>query len=475
MRKTKIVATVGPACETEKKLTALIRAGVDIFRINASHTSPEGIQAWSRRVRRAERRSGKTISILVDLQGPRIRTGKLKDKKPVFLKSGGKVMIAMTSQPGTEMRITTACREFSRMVKAGDQILLDNGLIELRVLSLKKDGVFCKIVIGGMLGENKGINLPHAPVTLPALGRKDRDDLKAAVRVGADYIALSFVRSEKDVVTLKDWLRRRGQDIPVIAKIEKPRAVDRIDPILKESGGVMVARGDLGIEMGVEKVPLIQKKIIDHAREMKIPVITATQMLESMMENARPTRAEASDIANAVLDGTDAVMLSGETSIGRYPLESVRIMAKIIEEAEKGLGEIPMNKILFHSHAKNGNGNMEDAIVHAARHAAMDVRAKAILVFTRSGKMVASICKYRPLSAIFALAPSLKVSRRLTIFRGVTPLLFLKQKKLHEIFRSAYQSMLKRKFAKKGDVVVTLAAEDAYPSSSYLTRVSRIS
>ena len=472
MRKTKIIATVGPACGTEKKLTALVRAGVDIFRINASHTTPRGIQDWTRRVRRAETRSGKTVSILVDLQGPRIRTGKLKDNKPVFLKSGARVMIAMSSNAGTETRITTACREFSKMVKAGDQILLDNGLLELRVLSIKKEGVLCKVITGGTLGENKGINLPHAPVTLPALSRKDQMDLKAAVRSGADFIALSFVRSEKDVCTLKDWLRKHGQDIPVIAKIEKPRAVDRIDLILKESGGVMVARGDLGIEMGVEKVPVIQKKIIEDARGMKIPVITATQMLESMMENARPTRAEASDIANAVLDGTDAVMLSGETSIGRYPLESVRMMAKIIEEAERGLGEIPMSGALFDSHSKSGC--MEDAIVHAARHAAMDTRAKAILVFTRSGKMVASICKYRPLSGIFALAPSVKISRRLTIFRGVTPLLFLKRKNLQTIFQSAYRLMLKKKRVKRGDVVITLAAENAFPSDSYLARVSQI-
>lgn len=472
MRKTKIVATVGPACETEKKLTALIRAGADMLRINASHTHPQGIKKWIHLIRKAEAGSDKTVSILVDLQGPRIRTGKLKGKKPVFLKSGTRVMIAVSSKPGTEMQITTTCPKFPEMVKAGDTVLLDNGYLELRVLSVKKEGVLSRVITGGYLGENKGINLPHAPITLPALGRKDQNDLKAAIRGRVDYIALSFVRSEKDVRTLKNWLRNRGQDIPVIAKIEKPRAVDNIASILKTSDGVMVARGDLGIEMGVEKIPLIQKRIIEHARRMRIPVITATQMLESMIENARPTRAEASDIANAVLDGTDAVMLSGETSIGKYPLESVKIMAKIIEETEKDFGESSLNGALSDSHPKSEC--MENAIVLAARHAAMDTHAKAIIVFTRSGKMVASICKYRPLSKIFALAPSVRVSRRLTIFRGVLPILLPKQKNLQTIFGRAYDFILRKKLLKRGDMVVTLAAEKAFPSNSYLTKVSQL-
>ncbi len=472
MRKTKIVATVGPACEAHEKLTALIRAGVDMLRINASHSSPQGIRKWVRRIRKAETAAGKTVSILVDLQGPRVRTGKLKNNKPIVLRAGEKITLSITAKPGFENHITTTCKEFTRMVKRGDNILLDNGLIELDVLLVKGAAVFCKVLIGGTLGENKGINLPHAPVTLPALSEKDKKDLRAAVLSDVDYIALSFVRSEHDLHVIKTWLKKSGRYVPVIAKIEKPRAVHRIIPILNQADGVMVARGDLGIEMGVEKVPFIQKEIINEANRLRIPVITATQMLESMIENSRPTRAEASDIANAVYDGTDAVMLSGETSIGKHPLEAVKMMAKIILDAERHIGE---TAIAPHT-SKNADEDEISirAIVHAARHAAKDLNAKAIVVFTRGGKTAVLISKFHPLSPIIALVDTPAICRRLTLCRGVVPVLIRHAKNTDAMIRESDRVLSRLGFVKKGDPVVILSGRQALPASRYMTKIHRV-
>ncbi len=471
MKKTKIVATVGPACEKESMLKAMVREGADVFRINASHTNAQGLKYWIRKIRKATRFAPKPVSILVDLQGPRVRTGRLKDGKPVTLKKGDKVSILPSSKAGSGNIITTTCREFPRMVKSGDRILIDNGLIELEAISVKKV-ISCKVVMGGILGENKGINLPSAPVTLPAIGPKDQADLEAAVEGNVDYIALSFVRSEKDVLAVKKWLGRRGKNIPVIAKIEKPRAVDHIQSIVEISDGIMVARGDLGIEMGVERVPVIQKTLITEANRRYSPVITATQMLESMMESPRPTRAEASDIANAVFDGTDAVMLSGETAIGKYPLEAVRTMSKIVLEAENHLGEIqadlPSLKMI----------PVQDlfirAITHAARHAAKDLGAKAVVVFTMTGKTVRLIAKFRPLSLIIAVSPNIQISRRLSLYRGVLPLQIKHHKNVNVMIRQADNAISRLGLLKKGDPVVLLSGKNAFPYASYTVKIHRI-
>lgn len=471
MRKTKIVATVGPACESDKKLAALIRAGVDIFRINASHSSPQGIRAWMRLIRKAEKKVGRPVGALVDLQGPRVRTGKLVSGQPLILKQGNPVSIQVTPKPGGGDIITTTCRPFSRMVKAGDNVLLDNGSMELEVLTVRKDRIACKVVRGGLLGENKGINLPHAPVTLPALGSKDHADLKAAAASGVDYIALSFVRSAADVTAVQQWLLRRRKKIPIIAKIEKPRAVAEIDSILKVADGIMVARGDLGIEMGVEKVPHVQKELIHRANRMRLPVITATQMLESMIEQPHPTRAEASDVANAVFDGTDTVMLSGETSIGKYPLEAVRMMAKIILDSERHIGETPTQPSHEHALFKDLTIN---AIVHAARHAAQDLHAKAIVVFTRSGKSAILISKFRPVSPIIAFTNSVEVNRVLTLFRGVFPLQIRYVSNADAMIREADRVLSRLKMVKKDDAVVILSGRLAFPAARYMTKIHRI-
>ena len=472
MRKTKIVATVGPSCSDEKKLEALILAGADVLRVNASHDTPAGIRQWVRKIRRVELRVKKPIAILVDLQGPRVRTGKLMKGEAVYLKTGENVLISETSQPGTVKEISTSCLQFSEMVKKGDNVLLDNGTLLLRVLQVSKKKVECKILRGGKLGENKGINLPHAPVTLPALSVKDLKDLKAAVASDVDFIALSFVRSEKDVLAAKKVLSRLQSKIPIISKIEKPRAVTGIQPILNVTDGIMVARGDLGIEMGVHKVPFIQKQLVDLANQNRIPVITATQMLESMMDSPYPTRAEASDIANAVFDGTDAVMLSGETAIGKYPLEAVRTMAQIILEAEHHIGEKERLPHTFQH--PSGEQQLIDSIVHAARHAAKDLNAKAIAVFTRTGKTATLLSKYRPVSQIVAFSQSIQISRMLSLYRGIFPIQIIFAQKIEATMRKADQIILRMKLVQPGDPVVTLSGRKAFPYSRYTTQIHRM-
>ncbi len=472
MRKTKIVATVGPSCSDEKQLEALIRAGADIFRVNASHDTPAGIRQWVRKIRRVELQVKKPIAIMVDLQGPRVRTGKLAKGEAVYLKTGENVSILETSERGNAQTISTSCAQFSRMVKKGDNILLDNGAIELRALQVSGKTVACKILRGGKLGENKGINLPNAPVTLPALSAKDLKDLKAAVKSDVDFIALSFVRSEKDVLIAKKVLSRLKSKIPIISKIEKPRAVDGIQPILNVTDGIMVARGDLGIEMGVHKIPFIQKQLIDLANQNRIPVITATQMLESMMDSPYPTRAEASDIANAVFDGTDAVMLSGETAIGKYPLEAVRTMARIILEAEVHIGEKELLPKMLKPHSSEQQ--LIDSIVHAARHAAKDLNVKAIAVFTRTGKTATLLSKYRPVSQIVAFSQSVHISRMLCLYRGIFPVQIIFAKKIEVTMRKADHIILGMKLVNLGDPVVTLSGRKAFPYSRYTTQIHRM-
>ncbi len=473
MRKTKIVATVGPACESDANLKALIEAGADVLRINASHTSPEGIRQWVRRIRRAEKALKKSVAILVDLQGPRVRTGKLQGGKPLALKQGTEVTLEVSSSPGSQGYITTLCKEFMSMIKKGDRVLLDNGAIELRVLKTGRKKAECGVVRGGLLGQNKGINLPNAPVTLPALGLKDIADLKAAVEMEADYLALSFVRSHNDINTVKKVLKKHGSSMPVIAKIEKPRAVSQIRQILETAGGIMVARGDLGIEMGVEKVPVVQKELIEESNRRRLPVITATQMLESMMENPHPTRAEASDIANAVFDGTDAVMLSGETSIGKYAIEAVKTMSKIIRECERHIGESDM--VPPHDQVRDAEGLLIDAIVHAARHAAKDLKAKAVAVFTRTGKTATLLSKYRPVSQIVAFAPSDQIARQMALFRGILPLKVSYTSSMAGMMDAADRWLAGMGLLKKGDPIVTLSGKKAFPHARYTTQIHRIS
>ena len=467
MRQTKIIATVGPACADEKILASLIREGADLFRINASHTTPKGLREWVLKIRKISVLARRDVGILVDLQGPRIRTGRLKGGRPLLLNAGDEVTIVPGTGEGWGRTLTTPCRELPRMVHRGDRILLDNGTIELKVLRVDPRQVAAQVVVGGLLGENKGINLPNAQATLPALTEMDRSNLGVAAGLEVDYVALSFVRSASDVADLKAWMKRHHKDIPVIAKIEKPGAVEHLKEILAIADGIMVARGDLGIEMGVEKVPVVQKRLIQRANRSGVPVITATEMLESMIQNRHPTRAEVSDVANAVFDGTDAVMLSGETAVGRYPVETVRMMAQIIVEAEHHVPEGPVP-------LPEGAATPVHAITQAAYNAAEALNARAILAFTRSGRTAQLMSKLRPRCPIIALSSSGGPITRLKLFRGVYPLSIRHSDSTDDMIHQGDVAILRAGLLHRSDPVVIVSGKQALPGARYMTKIHHI-
>src|SRR6202522_2749642 len=370
-RRAKIVATLGPASNTEPVFRELVRAGIDVVRLNFSHGSQEKKLALIQMIRKVSREERKPLCILGDLQGPKIRTSKLKDHQAVQLKAGGRLTITPRDVPGTATLVGTTFKTLAENVEQGSRILLSDGLIELRVQEVHGDDVICEIVNGGMLGENKGINLPGIPVKVPSLTEKDEEDLIFAIGEGVDTVAVSFVRTADDVRHVKRRLVALNSDAWIIAKLEKPQAIEHLDSILEVADCIMVARGDLGVEVPPEKVPAIQKHIIRRAADYRKPVITATQMLESMIDNPRPTRAEASDVANAIYDGTDAVMLSAESAAGKYPVESVAMMSKIIMETEAHMERDPKAPRL-HTGKRKSLG-VPETICECMAHSAQDL------------------------------------------------------------------------------------------------------
>lgn len=418
-RRAKIVGTLGPASNTEPTFRALLRAGLDVARLNFSHgTHPEKLKLIEM-VRKVAAEEGKRVCILGDLQGPKIRTGKLENRAPVQLEAGKKVTITPRDIPGNAQILSTTFKTLAENLETGARILLADGLIELLVLKVVGEDVECEVLNGGMLGENKGINLPGIPVRVPSLTEKDEADLEFAIKSGVDAIALSFVRTGDDVKLVKQRIAALGADTWVIAKLEKPQAVEHLEEILEAADGIMVARGDLGVEVPPEKVPAIQKLIIRRAGEHRKPVITATQMLESMIENPRPTRAETSDVANAIYDGTDAVMLSAESAAGKYPVEAVTMMARIVAESEIQIRE---NCVPGNVHPGNVRLTVAETICESMAHAAQDLDVKAIAVFTETGTTARLLSKYRPLSPIFALSSVDVVINRMCLLWGVHPI-----------------------------------------------------
>ncbi len=420
LRRAKIVATLGPACNQEPVFRELVRAGVDVARLNFSHGAHAEKLKLIEMVRKVAREEDKPICILADLQGPKIRTGRLKNRLPVQLKTGQRLTITPRDVAGTSTLIATTFPTLAENLEPGARILLSDGLIELRVVALHVLDVECEVVNGGMLGEHKGINLPGIPVRVPSLTEKDEEDLQFAIKSGVDAIAVSFVRTAEDVRLVKERVAAMGAETWIVAKLEKPQAIEHLESILETADGVMVARGDLGVEMPPEKVPAIQKHVIRRASEHRKPVITATQMLESMIENPRPTRAEASDVANAIYDGTDAVMLSAETAAGKYPIEAVKMMAKIVLETE--------GQELLPTHRLNDAGpnhlrlSIAETICESMAHAAEDLDISAIAVFTESGATARQLSKYRPRSPIFGLSSVDAVINRMTLLWGVRPI-----------------------------------------------------
>jgi pyruvate kinase len=413
LRRTKIVATLGPACRQPGVLDKLVEAGIDVFRVNLSHATLGELDEWLASVRKAAAARGRTVGVLADLQGPKLRIGALAGHKPVRLVDGAHVEITTQVIDGTSERLASGYAALPRDVKPGDRILLADGAVELRVDAASGDAVRCIVVHGGELGEHAGMNLPGVAVSSPALTQKDRVDLEHAVRAGVDFLALSFVRHPNDVVEAKAAVAAAGGDTPVIAKIEKPEAIEHLDDIINASDAVMVARGDLGVEMMPERVPILQKMIIKRAGALLKPVVTATQMLESMMHAPRPTRAEASDVANAIIDGTDGIMLSGETAAGEFPVEAVETMVRIALETEE----------FFPPRVRRSQRVESDshAISHAACSITESIDVRCIAAFTRSGFSARIVSKDRPRVPIYAFVADEAIGRRLTLDWGVAP------------------------------------------------------
>ena len=419
-RRVKIVCTIGPASQSVEMLKGLIEAGMNVARLNFSH----GDYATHARViadlRALGVELGQPVAILQDLQGPKIRMGALAGGQ-VRLLQGARFSITTEAIIGDQRRASTTYAALPDDVKPGDHILVRDGLIRLEVKDTRPTLVECEVLDGGLLTQRAGINLPGVEVSAPSLTAKDREDLRFGIDQQVDFVALSFVRRPQDIAELKDLLRHSAATINTVAKLEKPQAIEALDGIMELADVVMVARGDLGVEISPERVPFVQKKIIAAASQHQIPVITATQMLESMVEHPRPTRAEASDVANAIIDGTDAVMLSAETAMGVYPLEAVRMMDRIACETERHADELTSRLHLRSARAADKTLNFSDAIAAAACRIAVDIGAKAVIAFTQSGFTARLISKYRPPVPIIAVTPHQHIYRRLGMYRGVVP------------------------------------------------------
>ena len=449
-RRSKIVCTIGPASRDPRILEKLVRAGMDVARLNFSHGSHAEHLGAIHSLRSTAHKLGKTVAILADLQGPKIRTGALAGGVPVVLRAGQEFTITTARILGDSTRVNTTFLALPSEVHAGDRILLSDGLIELRVERVRGRDVRCRVVNGGALGEHQGINLPGVKLRVPALTAKDRADLDFALAHGVDYVAVSFVRRPEDVLLAKSLIRRAKRDTPVVAKLEKPEAILNLAEILRVSDGVMVARGDLGVEMSPEQVPVTQKMIIARAREFRRPVITATQMLESMTENPRPTRAEASDVANAILDGSDAVMLSAETASGSYPVQAVEMMSRIICEAEGSVSEFPRP-------ATQEKLKVAETVAELVCHASRELHLKWIVVFTHRGFTARLISRYRPLVPIAAFAPEPETRRRMALVWGVRPLTILNLRKVEQLAKISEKRLLEEKLVRKGDLIAIVA------------------
>ena len=452
MPRAKIVCTLGPASSTPERIGELIDAGMSVARLNFSHGSHDDHARILQIVRAEAERRGKAIAALLDLQGPKIRIGKITGGQ-IELRPGSELTITTEDVLGTDKRVSTTYASLPRDVKIGDQILLDDGYLALAVTSVSDHEVKTVVVTGGILKNNKGINLPGVDVSAPALSDKDRQDIGFGLRHGVDYVALSFVRRPEDVLEAKRLLTVDQVSIPVIAKIEKPQALDRLGDIIDAADGVMVARGDLGVELGPEKVPLWQKRIIEETNKRGKIVITATQMLESMITAPRPTRAEASDVANAVLDATDALMLSGETASGLYPADAVKTMARIIDEIERSAYyranvEVPDLQLAVPA----------NAIAHAAMTAARAMKIKTIVAVSESGGAARLVSEYRPDSQIVCLTTNEVSFRRLALIWGVTPVLISPAATTEELIDRVEATMIERNLALPGEnVLITMA------------------
>jgi pyruvate kinase len=463
LRRTKIVATIGPACSTPEKLLELVRAGVDGARLNLSHGTHDQHREWARMVRETERELGRSIALIADLQGPKLRIGDLEE--PISLRRGEAITVG-PADGASNGQLPVSPSVISEVLQPGHDVLIDDGLVRLRVDSVESGRATCTVVEGGVITAHKGVNLPGVPIPIPSITRKDLDDLELALGLGVDFVALSFVRSAADVRDLRALIEQAGSHAHVIAKIEKSEAVDALDEILEETDAVMVARGDLGVEIGPALVPLLQKRIIMAALERGKPVITATQMLESMIHQAEPTRAEASDIANAILDGSSALMLSAETAAGEYPVESVAYMDRIARAVEPSLGyrhELP---------ERADEPTVGQAMSNAACDIAEVLRAKAILVPTYTGRTASVVARLRPRPPIIALTHHDYALRQMAIEWGVSAFLIPEADDVDKLLQVSRKAARESGLVQEGDrVVITAGTAVNLPGTTDLIKV----
>ena len=467
MRRAKIVATLGPATSSYEQIRAVIEAGVDVARMNLSHGSYEVHEEVYRNVRKAAEDLGKAVGVFVDLQGPKIRLTKF-ESGPVMLEKGATFKITTDEIMGDVNICGTTFKGLPGDVKPGDLLLIDDGKVTLKATAVDATTVTTVVEIGGFVSNNKGINLPGVAVNVPALSDKDEDDLRWALRLGADMIALSFVRDASDIVRVHEIMKEEGRFLPVIAKIEKPQAVAALEEIIDAFDGIMVARGDLGVELPLEEVPIVQKRAVELSRRWAKPVIVATQMLETMIENSRPTRAEASDVANAILDGADAVMLSGETSVGKWPVETVEVMARIIESTEdNGLDRIPKLGTRPHTHA--------GAVSLAAVEIAELLGSKFVCVFTASGDSLRRVARLWSAVPTIAFTPSTDTMRQVSMVWGSKTFMVKPVQHTDQMMSQVDEILLAQGLAKMGDEVVVVAGTPpGVPGSTNTLRVHRV-
>jgi pyruvate kinase len=475
MRRTKILATLGPASGSEEMIHRLLTCGVDAFRLNFSHGKHEDHAKLIHIIREVATELGRYIPIVADIQGPKLRIGDVDGV--IHLESGQPLLISTEPRLGNAREVSTPFKPLPQEVSIGQRILINDGLVELVVTNVDEKQVQTRVIHGGPISSKKGMNFPDSELTIPAITDKDRKDVKFAVEQGLDYIAASFVRRKSDVLDLRELLHEvGGEDLQVISKLEKPQAIDNLDEILEVSDGVMVARGDLGVEMPPEDVPIIQKKILARASRFGRFAITATQMLESMTTNSRPTRAEASDVANAIFDGSDAVMLSAETASGRYPVEAVQMMARIVHAAEANSHHVSHEWEREPFRKDSETDEFTDALAGAANYAAEQLEAKYVVVFTQTGFAARLMSKFRPPMPIIALTPSSWVARRMNLLWGVQPFVLRDTGEFHEqIVDRVDQFLLDKDIVRPGDRLVILMGSPIYHrAKTNLLRVHRV-
>ncbi len=470
MARTKIVCTIGPACGELETMRAMLRAGMSVARLNFSHGNPEQMSQWVANLREAARLETRHLCILQDLSGPKVRIGRFAEGK-VFLKPGDKFMLTERDVPGDVHSVHVPIPQLSDLCAGTSRLMLADGMLELKVLKVEGDDVYTEVVVGGWLSDRKGISFPGQALPIDPLTKKDLADLKTGLALDVDYVALSFVRNHKDIRQLRQLLKDAGSEAKICAKLERPEALDDLEAIIQASDAVMVARGDLGIELAPEKVPLAQKRIIREAQRLGVYVVTATQMLESMIANAWPTRAEASDVANAVLDGTDAVMLSGETATGEYPVRAVEMMTRIIEETET-------SPLLVRDKRREGQSHLHTvagSISWAAAELAEMNSARAICAFTQSGSTARLIAKSQPQAPIIGLSPNPRVLRQMCIARGVQPVLANDVHDLNEMVHEVERLALQEGFAAIGEpILITAGFPFGPPHRTNLLKVHKV-